>query len=72
MQFYCGLDDRLGEDIFAGLALATSQLATTDLPEHSHQPGPHFIFPKRTFGGKLSFRDLSNSIGFQSGLFSPQ
>ena len=29
-----------------GLALATSELATTVLTEHSHQPGPDFIFPK--------------------------
>ena len=28
----------------AGLALATSQLATTDLPERSHQLEPNFIF----------------------------
>ena len=27
-------------------------LATTHLPERSHQPGPDFIFPKRTFGKK--------------------
>ena len=34
----------------AGLALATSELATTDFLESSHQPGPDFIFPKHTFG----------------------
>ena len=53
MQFNCGLDDRHREDIYiVGLALASSELATTDLPEHSHQPGPDFIFPKRSFGKK--------------------
>ena len=36
----------LGKISIAGLALATSQLATTDLLERSHQPGPNFIFPK--------------------------
>ena len=36
----------------AGLALATSQLPTTDGPECSHQPGPDFISPKRTFEKK--------------------
>ena len=35
-----------------GLALATIKLATTDLPERSHPPGPDFIFPKRSFGKK--------------------
>ena len=35
----------------AGLTLATSQLATTDLLEHSHHPGPDFIFPKQSIGG---------------------
>ena len=42
----------LGKISIAGLALATSQLGTTDLPEHSHQPGPDFNFPKHTFGKK--------------------
>ena len=70
LQFYCGLDDRLVEDIYcAGLTLATSQLATTDLLEHSHHPGPDFIFPKQLIGGKMSLRDFSNTLGFQSGLF---
>ena len=59
----------LGEDIFAGLALvATCQLATTDLPECSHQPGPDFIFPN-CLGRKMLFSDLSNTLGFQSGHF---
>ena len=51
----------LGKISIAGLALATSQLATTDLPERSHQPGPDFIFPKHMFGKKSvvqeSFQD---------------
>ena len=48
----------MGKIYIAGLALATSELATMDLiptdllPEHSHQPGPDFIFPKRSFGKK--------------------
>ena len=54
----------------AGLTLATSQLATTDnLLEHLHHPGPDFIFPKQSIGGKMSLRDFSNTLGFQSGLF---
>ena len=36
----------------AGLALATSQLATTDIPERSHQHGLDFISPKHPFGEK--------------------
>ena len=50
-------------------ALATSQLVTTDPPERSHQPGPDFIFPKRSFGKKSVVPDLSNTLGFQSGPF---
>ena len=53
----------------AGLTLATSQLATTGLLEHSHHPGPDFIFPKQSIGGRMSLRDFSNTLGFQSGLF---
>ena len=33
--------------LMAGLALATSQFATTDLPEHTRQPGP--VFFSKTF-----------------------
>ena len=40
----------MGKISFVGLALANSELATTDLPEHSHQPEPDFIFPKCSFG----------------------
>ena len=36
----------MGKIPIVGLAIATSELATTDLTEHSHQPGPDFIFPK--------------------------
>ena len=39
----------LGKISIAGLALS---VATTDLPERSHQPGPDLIFPKRMFGKK--------------------
>ena len=42
----------MGEITIVGLALATSELATTDLPERSHQPVPDFIFPKHSFGKK--------------------
>ena len=42
----------MGKISIVGLTLATSELATTDLPERSHQPGPDFIFPKRSFGKK--------------------
>ena len=52
----------------AGLALTTSQLAKTDLPECSHQPGPDFIFQNVRLGRKVSFSDLSNTLGCQSGL----
>ena len=54
LQFYCELADRhgMGKISIIDLALVTSELATTDLPEHSHQPGPGFIFPKCLFGKK--------------------
>ena len=42
----------LGKISIAGLALASSQLATTDLLERSHQPGLDFILPKRSFEKK--------------------
>ena len=42
----------MGKISIIGLALATSELAKTHLPEHSYQPGPDFIFPKRSFGKK--------------------
>ena len=42
----------LGKISIAGLVLTTSQLATTDLLEHSHQHGLDFIFPKRPFREK--------------------
>ena len=48
----------------AGLTLATSQLATTDLLEHSHHPEPDFILPKQSIVGKMSLRDFSNTLGF--------
>ena len=35
----------MGKISVVGLALATRELATTDLPERSHQPGPDFVFP---------------------------
>ena len=59
----------LGKISIAGLILATSQLATTDLLEHSHHPGPDFILSKQSIRGKISLRDFSNTLGFQSGLF---
>ena len=42
----------MGKMSIVGLALATNELATTDHPERSHQPGPDHIFPKRSFGKK--------------------
>ena len=42
----------VGKISIVGLALATSELATTDLPERLRQLGPDFIFPKRSFGKK--------------------
>ena len=42
----------MGKISIVGLALATSELATTDLPERSHQPVPDFIFLKRSYGKK--------------------
>ena len=42
----------MGKISIVGSALATSELATTDLPERSHQPAPDFVFPKRSFGKK--------------------
>ena len=42
----------MGKISIVGLTLATRELATTDLPECSHQPGLDFIFPKRSFGKK--------------------
>ena len=34
----------MGKISTVGLALATRELATTDLPERSHQPGPTSFF----------------------------
>ena len=42
----------LGKISIVGLALATSQLPTTDISERSYQPGSDFVFPKLTFGKK--------------------
>ena len=42
----------MGKTFIVGLALATSELATTDLLERSHQPGQDIIFLKRSFGKK--------------------
>ena len=36
----------MGKISIVGLALVTSELATTDLPERSQQPGPDLIFSK--------------------------
>ena len=55
----------LGKIPIAGVTLATSQLATTDFLERSHQPGPDYIFPKRSFGKKT---DIKGS--FQHSWFS--
>ena len=42
----------MGKISIVSLTLATSKMATTDLPERSHQPGLDFIFPKHSFGKK--------------------
>ena len=42
----------MGKISIVGLALVTSELATPDIPERSHQPGPEFIFTKHSFGRK--------------------
>ena len=46
-----------------GLALATSELATTDLLDRTS------FFQNVRLGRKVSFQDLTNTLGFQSGLF---
>ena len=54
----------MGKISIVGLALATSQLATTDLLECSHQPGLDFNFPKPSFGKKrvLVFKAAFSSL----------
>ena len=59
----------LGKISIAGLVLATSQLATTDLPECSHQPGPDFIFPKSSFGKKSVVQGTYQHSWFSKWLF---
>ena len=49
--------------------ISIAGLTIAGLLEHSHHPGPDFIFPKQSIGGKMSLRDFSNTLGFQSGLF---
>ena len=49
----------LGKISIVGLALATSELATTDLPERLHQPRHDFIFQNVSLGRKASFQDLT-------------
>ena len=48
----------LGKIPIASLALATSQLATTDLLERSHQPGLDFIFSLTLLVFKVAFSSL--------------
>ena len=55
----------MGKIFIAGLVLASSQLATTDLPERSQQPGPDFIFLKchsRIFPTLLVFKVAFSSL----------
>ena len=56
-----------------GLALASSELATTDLLEHSHQPGPDFIFSK-TFVREIKchYRILPTLLVFKESYSSLQ
>ena len=56
----------MGKISIVDLVLATRELVTTDLPERSHQAGPD---KNIRLGRKVSFQDLTNSLGFQSGLF---
>ena len=58
----------MGKISIVGLALATSELATTDLPEHSHQPAPDLFFPKCSFGKKSVSPGSYQHSWFQSGL----
>ena len=46
LQFIADWTIVMGNISIVGLALATSELATTDLPERSHRPGPDFKFSK--------------------------
>ena len=59
----------MGKISIVVLALATSELATTDLPKRSHQPGLTSFFQNVCLGRKVAFQDLTNTLGFQSGLF---
>ena len=59
----------MGKISTVGLALATSELATTDLPERSHQPGLDFIFSKTFVWEEKCHSRILPTLGFQSGLF---
>ena len=60
----------MGKISIVGLALATSELATTDLPECSHQPGPDFfIFPIHSFGKKSAIPGSYQHSWFSKGPF---
>ena len=41
----------------------------TNLPERSHHPGRTSFFQNVRLGRKASFQDITNTLGFQSGLF---
>ena len=59
----------MGKISTVGLALATSELSTTDLPEHSHQHGLDLIFPKHSFGKKSVIPGSYQHSWFSKGPF---
>ena len=58
----------LGKISIVGLALATSELQLTFRSIHINLDRTSF-FQNVRLGRKVSFRDLTNTLGFQSGLF---
>ena len=59
----------MGKICIVGLALATSELAITDLPERSHQPGRTSFFLKRSFGKKSVIPGFYQHSWFSKWLF---
>ena len=59
----------MGKVSIVGLALATSELATIDLRSIHINLNRTSFFQNVRLGRKVSFQDLTNTLGFQSGLF---
>ena len=59
----------MGKVSIVGLALATGKLATTDLSVHINLDLTSFFFQNVRLGRKVTFQDLTNTLGFQSDLF---